>query len=91
LRNLLPPRIASISTMTTIMIAKAMIPVVSPETGGGIRTGIGVSSISFFGWLLNMVIGMTDAAAWAELKACKVPTRKVTATNREIIMIMERG
>jgi hypothetical protein len=77
--------------MMTITIARAIIPVVSAETGTGVGTGVGVRSVSFSVWTLAVDVGVVEAAAWAASEACKVPTRKVTATRTRIVMIGERG
>ena len=90
LRNLLPPRIASISTIMTITIARAIMPVVSAETKPGVETGVGVRSASFSDGWLAVAVGVTEAAVWAVSKVCKVPVRKVTATRTKMKMTRER-
>ena len=82
---------APTTTIRTITIARAIIPVVSPETETPAGTGTGVISVSFSVWALIVAVGVAEAAARAEPKACKVPARKVTATRIRIKMIRERG
>ena len=77
--------------MATIMIARARMPVVSPETETRVGAGVGVSFFSLLFWCLVMAAADVEEAARAEPKACKTPARKVTATRKILTIISERG
>jgi hypothetical protein len=76
--------------MATIMIARARMPVVSPETETRVGTGVGVSFVPLPFWWRAMAADAGEAAR-AEPKACKTPARKVIATRKILKIISKRG
>jgi len=66
--GLLPPRAAPISTMMTITLARAIIPVVSAETGTGVGTGVGVRVVPILALAMAVAVGVGVRAIRAEAK-----------------------
>jgi hypothetical protein len=82
--------IAPTSTMMTITIARAVIPVVSPDTETVVGVGVGVGSVSFATVWAAMAGGVAGAAR-AVSKACRTPTKKVMVTRKRLRIISVRG
>ena len=76
--------------MTTITIAKAMMPVVSPETETLVGRGVGVAVDSFLTACLAMAAGAAEAAR-AVSKACKTPARNMPPIRRMVRRMSMRG
>jgi hypothetical protein len=90
LLGLFVPMTEPTSTMMTIKIARAIMPVVSPETETRVGEGVGVGTISFSTWWLVRIDGVAEAAR-AESNACKTPARKITATRKILRIRSEWG
>ena len=83
--------IAPTSTIITITMASAIIPVVSAEIWVTFATGCGVGSTSVSVRCLAVAVGVTPGAALAIRKACKDPARKVPKTTKRNKITNTRG